>query len=80
VQAFGVPAVLAAPVAVLLPAAELAVAVAVAVLPGVPAWWGALGALVLLLLFAAGIVVNLARGTTRTVIVLASCIRPLRAG
>jgi peroxiredoxin len=60
VEDFGVPAVLAAPVAVLLPAAELAVAVAV--LPRVSAWWGALGALGLLLLFAAGIAVNLARG------------------
>ena len=57
---FGVPAVLANPLGVLLPVAELAVAVAL--VPTVSAWWGALGALVLLLLFVVGIGSNLARG------------------
>ena len=57
---FGVPAVLATPLGLLLPLAELAVAVAL--LPAQSAWWGALGALVLLLLFVAGIGANLARG------------------
>jgi Methylamine utilisation protein MauE len=59
---FGVPTVLATPLGALLPLAELAVAVAL--LPTRSAWWGALGALVLLLLFVAGIGVNLARGRT----------------
>src|SRR6266550_8111485 len=49
----GVPAVLARPFGLLLPLAELAVAVAL-LLPAT-AWWGALGALVLLLLFVGGI-------------------------
>ena len=57
---FGVPALLAAPLGILLPLAELAVAVAL--IPTVSAWWGALGALALLLLFVAGIGYNLARG------------------
>ena len=57
---FGVPARLAAPFGVLLPLAELAVAVAF--FPTISAWWGALGALVLLLLFVGGIGYNLARG------------------
>jgi peroxiredoxin/uncharacterized membrane protein YphA (DoxX/SURF4 family) len=60
VRDFGVPARLAAPLGGLLPLAELAVAVAL--VPAVSAWWGALGALLLLLVFAAGIGVNLARG------------------
>src|ERR671939_1059905 len=59
---FGLPAVLAAPLGILLPLAELAVAVAL--LPAAWAWWGALGALALLLLFVAGISFNLARGRT----------------
>ena len=59
---FGVPAVLANPSGVLLPLAEIAVAVAL--IPSVSAWWGALGALALLLLFVAGISYNLARGRT----------------
>ena len=59
---FGVPAVLADPFGVLLPLAELAVAGAL--LPAASAWWGAAGALVLLLLFVAGISYNLARGRT----------------
>ena len=57
---FGVPARLATPFGLLLPLAELAVAVAF--IPTVSAWWGALGALVLLLLFVGGISYNLARG------------------
>src|SRR5436305_11200160 len=50
---FGVPARLADPFGLLLPLADLAVAVAL--LPPISAWWGALGALTLLLLFVAGI-------------------------
>ena len=57
---FGVPQSLAAPFGVLLPLAELTVAITL--LPAVTAWWGALGALALLLLFVAGIGANLARG------------------
>ena len=57
---FGLPGWLAAPLGILLPLAELAVAVAL--IPTSTAWWGALGALALLLLFVAGIGVNLARG------------------
>jgi uncharacterized membrane protein YphA (DoxX/SURF4 family) len=57
---FGVPARLATPGGILLPLAELAVAVAL--IPLVSAWWGALGALVLLALFIVGITFNLARG------------------
>jgi peroxiredoxin/uncharacterized membrane protein YphA (DoxX/SURF4 family) len=57
---FGAPVWLAAPLGLLLPVAELAVAVAL--IPNISAWWGALGALVLLLLFVAGIGANLARG------------------
>src|SRR5436305_14191145 len=59
---FGVPARLAMPSGLLLPLAELAVAVAL-VAP-VSAWWAALGALALLLLFVVGIGYNLARGRT----------------
>jgi methylamine dehydrogenase accessory protein MauD len=57
---FGVPAPLASPLAVLLPLAELAVAAAL--IPAATAWWGAAGALALLLLFVAAIAANLARG------------------
>jgi peroxiredoxin/uncharacterized membrane protein YphA (DoxX/SURF4 family) len=57
---FGVPASLAGPLGILLPLAELAVAAAL--LPATSAWWGALGALALLLLFIAGIGYNLAQG------------------
>src|SRR5688500_9123013 len=46
---FGVPGFLARPLAVLLPLAEFVVAVAL--LPRASAWWGGVGALVLLLLF-----------------------------
>lgn len=57
---FGVPLQLARPFGLLLPLAELTVAVAL--VPTVSAWWGALGALALLLLFVVGIAFNLARG------------------
>ena len=57
---FGVPAWLANPFGVLLPLTELVVVIAL-LLP-LSAWWGSLGALLLLLLFVAGIGYNLARG------------------
>jgi peroxiredoxin len=57
---FGIPASLAAPVATVLPFAELATAAAL--IPTASARWGALAALFLLLAFGAGIAVNLARG------------------
>jgi thiol-disulfide isomerase/thioredoxin/uncharacterized membrane protein YphA (DoxX/SURF4 family) len=57
---FGLPAVLASPLALLLPLAELGVGAAL--IPASSAWWGALGALGLLLLFEVGISINLARG------------------
>src|SRR5438067_4473135 len=57
---FGLPAALAAPLGVLLPLAELAVAVAL--IPAATAWWGAGGALALLLLFIVGVGTNLALG------------------
>src|SRR3954453_4768382 len=57
---FGVPSVLAPALGILLPLAELVVAGSL--MPTATAWWGALGALVLLLLFVVGIAVNLARG------------------
>jgi thiol-disulfide isomerase/thioredoxin len=60
VVAFGAPRSVAAPLALVLPAAELAVAVLL--LPGATALAGALGALVLLLLFTAAIALNLVRG------------------
>lgn len=59
---FGVPDLLATPAGVLLPLAELAVAAAL--IPTVTFWWAAMGALVLLLLFIAGISFNLAHGRT----------------
>ena len=57
---FGVPSPLATPLGIFLPLAELAVAAAL--IPTVTAWWGALGALALLLLFIAGIGANLVQG------------------
>jgi hypothetical protein len=51
---------LATPSGGLLPLAELAVGCAL--MPAVSAWWGALGALALMLLFAVGIAINLTRG------------------
>ena len=59
---FGAPAKLATPLGVLLPLAELAVALAL--VPTASAWWGALGALMLLLLFVVGIGYNLAHRRT----------------
>jgi peroxiredoxin/uncharacterized membrane protein YphA (DoxX/SURF4 family) len=59
---FGMPGLLAKPFGVLLPVAELAVAIAL--VPTISAWWAALGALALLLLFVAGIGFNLAHGRT----------------
>jgi methylamine dehydrogenase accessory protein MauD len=58
--AFGVPASVVAPFAIALPLAELAVAALL--LPLDTAWIAALGALVLMLLFSAGIAYNLAKG------------------
>ena len=69
---FGVPAVLAAPFGLLLPLAELVVAVAL--VPSAWAWWGALGAVVLLLIFVAGIGYNLAVGARLIVTVSARSI------
>ena len=60
VVAFGAPRPLAAPLALALPLAELAVAVLL--LPAATALAGALGALGLLLLFSAAIALNLVRG------------------
>ena len=57
---FGVPVALVRPAGVLLPAAELAVAASLALTPA--AWWGALGALVLLAAFVVVLSVSLARG------------------
>src|SRR5215813_2966567 len=59
---FGVPAKLADVLGVLLPLAELAVAVALVV--PMTAWWGGVAALALLLIFVAGIGYNLAQGRT----------------
>src|SRR5438105_3140555 len=59
---FGVTSKLADVFGVLLPLAELAVAVAL-IFP-LTVWWGAVGALVLLLIFVAGIGYNLAQGRT----------------
>jgi peroxiredoxin/uncharacterized membrane protein YphA (DoxX/SURF4 family) len=58
---FGIPGRLVTPVVLLLPMAELAVALAL-----IPAWsarWGALGALALLVFFTIAIAANLARGS-----------------
>src|SRR5215217_8757325 len=57
---FGLPSSLAGSLGLLLPLAE--VAVAIALIPASTALWGAVGALALLLLFVVGIGVNLARG------------------
>src|SRR5215217_7912009 len=57
---FGLPFSLTAPLGLLLPLAELAVAAAL--IPASTALYGATGALALLLLFIVGIGVNLARG------------------
>jgi thiol-disulfide isomerase/thioredoxin len=57
---FGVPSAIAAPLGLMLPLAELAVAATL--LAASTAWWGALGALALLSVFVVGITYNLARG------------------
>jgi len=57
---FGIPGILASPLGILLPLAELAVAAAL--LPVASAWFGAVGAVSLLLLFILGIAINLALG------------------
>src|SRR5215204_5087522 len=57
---FGLPSSLAPLLGVLLPLCELMVAAAL--IPVSTAWWGAVGAVALLLLFVAGIGINLARG------------------
>jgi uncharacterized membrane protein YphA (DoxX/SURF4 family)/peroxiredoxin len=57
---FGVPEVMARPMGIVLPIVETALAVAL--VPRTWAWWAALGALGLLLVFIAGISYNLARG------------------
>ncbi len=59
---FGVPSAFATPFSIGLPCAEIAVAFAL--IPVASAWWGALGAGTLLLLFIAGVSFNLARGHT----------------
>jgi peroxiredoxin/uncharacterized membrane protein YphA (DoxX/SURF4 family) len=59
---FGVPEKLADLFGLLLPVAELAIAIALLV--PITAWWGAIGALGLLLIFVAGIGYNLAQGRT----------------
>lgn len=60
VRDFGLPRALVGPLGTLLPLAELAVAVLL--LPRATAWWGALGALALLVAFVVGIAVSMARG------------------
>jgi peroxiredoxin len=61
---FGVPPWLAGPIGLALPCIELLVAAALLLVPS--AWWGSVGALALLLLFSAGIALNLARGRRPT--------------
>lgn len=60
IRDFGVPTKFADPLGTLLPLAELTVTLVL--LPASTAWWGAVGALVLLLLFVVGISMNLAQG------------------
>ena len=57
---FGLPSALAPAVALLLPVVELAIAIAL--IPRATAWWGGVGALVVLLAFIVAIAVNLVRG------------------
>lgn len=59
---FGLPARLATSLGVLLPVVELVISILL--IPVATAWWGAVGALVLLLFFIGGISFNLARGRT----------------
>ncbi len=60
ISEWGLPALLSRPLGIALPLVELGVALLL--LPATTAWWGATGALALLLLFMIGIAVNLARG------------------
>jgi uncharacterized membrane protein YphA (DoxX/SURF4 family)/peroxiredoxin len=60
VRDFGVPPKLADALGTALPFAELAVGIAL--LPNRTAWWGAVGAMVILLVFLVGISLNLAQG------------------
>lgn len=59
---FGLPPLFLSPFSIVLPIAEVTVAIALLLVSS--AWWGAIGAIVLLLLFIGGIAVNLARGRT----------------
>src|SRR5690349_9427508 len=59
---FGLPAVLAGPLGLLLPVVELGIAVSL--VPVASAWYGAAAALALLITFIAGIGLNLAQGRT----------------
>lgn len=59
---FGVPRTLAKPLSVLLPLAEIAIAVLL--LPLATAWFGAISAFLLLLAFVVGVSYNFARGNT----------------
>jgi peroxiredoxin/uncharacterized membrane protein YphA (DoxX/SURF4 family) len=59
---FGVPESIAKPLSILLPLAEIATAILL--LPLATAWFGAVSALVLLLVFVGGIAYNFARGNT----------------
>lgn len=61
VSSFGIPAHLGPVVGLTLPFVEIVVAVTL--LPKPSAWWGALGAFILLLLFVTAISVSLARGS-----------------
>src|SRR4051812_36652319 len=62
IHEFGLPASWANILGLVLPLTELALAIAL--VPQVSAWWGALGTLILLVLFIGGISLNLARGRT----------------
>ncbi len=62
IAAFGVPAFFVRPVEIILPALELAVAALL--VPAQSAWWGAVGASLLLLTFIVAIAANLAKGRT----------------
>jgi hypothetical protein len=75
---FGLPVPLAAPLGILLPLAELAFVAAL--IPASTAWWGALGALALLLLFVAGIGFNLPAVASPTATALASYTPPRPGG
>ncbi|MDQ3654099.1 MAG: redoxin domain-containing protein [Chloroflexota bacterium] len=61
-EGFGLPKRLAAPAGIALPLIEITIAILL--LPLTTSWWGALGGLVLMLAFMAGIAYNLAKGRT----------------